>query len=213
MTRHPWIQTYTGKQFWPLDPQVEDICIEDIAHHLSLLCRFNGACQPFYSVAEHCIRLSRIVRGELALFGLLHDAPEAYLGDQVKPIKARILIRQVGTKSREGPIIPICTFHDRLMRTIATRFGFADQLEDSFANEQIKRADARMLVTEARDLMSAAPAPWATPPGTESLRLTIAPWSAAIAEEVFLTRFEGLNIDAARQPKSVRNPEPIGDRL
>ncbi len=46
-----WIQTYTGKQFWPLDPRPEDIDIEDIAHALALTCRFNGHCDYFYSVA------------------------------------------------------------------------------------------------------------------------------------------------------------------
>ena len=43
-----WIQTYTGIQFWPLDPRPEEIEIRDIAHALSLLCRFNGHCRVFY---------------------------------------------------------------------------------------------------------------------------------------------------------------------
>lgn len=46
-----WIQTYTNKQFWPLDPRPEDVCIEDIAHALSLQCRFTGHVREFYSTA------------------------------------------------------------------------------------------------------------------------------------------------------------------
>lgn len=46
-----WIQTYTGVKFYPLDPVAEDIRIEDIAHALSMICRFNGHSKQFYSVA------------------------------------------------------------------------------------------------------------------------------------------------------------------
>lgn len=82
-----WIQTYTGRQFWPLDPRPEDVCIEDIAHALSLQCRFAGHCKRFYSVAEHSVRVSWVVPEEHALIGLLHDASEAYLQDFVRPLK------------------------------------------------------------------------------------------------------------------------------
>ena len=53
-----WIQTYSGKKFYPLDPRPEDIDIRDIAHALSLNCRFNGHCRCFYSVAEHSVGVS-----------------------------------------------------------------------------------------------------------------------------------------------------------
>ena len=76
-----WLQTYTGIQFWPLDPRPEEIDIQDIAHALSLLCRFNGHCQRFYSVAEHSVHVSTILAPEFGLWGLLHDAAEAYLSD------------------------------------------------------------------------------------------------------------------------------------
>jgi len=53
-----WIQTYTGKPFWILEPHADDIDIVDIAHALSMLCRYNGHTKRFYSVAEHCYLLS-----------------------------------------------------------------------------------------------------------------------------------------------------------
>ncbi|MFG0247924.1 MAG: phosphohydrolase, partial [Phycisphaeraceae bacterium JB051] len=76
-----WIQTYTGKAFYPLreDPGIIDI--RDIAHALSLQCRFNGHCSDFYSVAQHSVHVSEVVPQAFALWGLLHDAAEAYMSD------------------------------------------------------------------------------------------------------------------------------------
>lgn len=82
-----WIQTFLGKPFWPLSPRPEDIDIRDIAHALAMTCRFTGHSQKFYSVAEHSVRVSRIVPAQFALHGLLHDASEAYLCDLSRPIK------------------------------------------------------------------------------------------------------------------------------
>jgi len=56
-----WIQTFSGLQFWPLDPRPDEINIEDIAHALSLQCRFGGHCNRFYSVADHSIHVSMLV--------------------------------------------------------------------------------------------------------------------------------------------------------
>lgn len=48
-----WLQTFTGKKIFPLNPRTEDICIADIAHSLSMQCRYNGHTKLFYSVAQH----------------------------------------------------------------------------------------------------------------------------------------------------------------
>lgn len=85
-----WIQTFTGRQYWPLDPRPEDVDVQDIAHHLSNLCRFTGACKRFYSVAEHSVHVSYLVPVEFALYGLLHDAAEAYCNDIARPVKRSI---------------------------------------------------------------------------------------------------------------------------
>jgi hypothetical protein len=82
-----WMLTATGRQYWPADPKPTDVDIFDIARHLSMLCRFTGACQEFYSVAEHSVYVSRLVPEEHALTALLHDATEAYIADINRPTK------------------------------------------------------------------------------------------------------------------------------
>ena len=87
-----WIQTYTGKKFFPLKPNPADICIEDIAHSLSMQCRFAGHSKQFYSVAQHCNAMVNCwfphpEQRELAKYALLHDASEAYLTDIPRPLK------------------------------------------------------------------------------------------------------------------------------
>ena len=82
-----WVQTVTGKAFYPLKPDPSLISIEDIAWALSMQCRFAGHVLHFYSVAEHCVYISNSVPMEDALWGLLHDATEAYLTDVPRPLK------------------------------------------------------------------------------------------------------------------------------
>ena len=86
------ITTYTGKHFDPTHPDEELICIEDIAHALSLLCRGNGHVRPFFSVGQHCILCAKEAEargysGRLILASLLHDASECYLSDVPRPFK------------------------------------------------------------------------------------------------------------------------------
>jgi len=63
-----------------------DIDICDIAHNLSNICRFNGACPHFYSIAEHSFLISEFVPPRYELWALLHDAHEAYFGDITTPL-------------------------------------------------------------------------------------------------------------------------------
>ena len=129
--------TYTGKQFWPLDPRPEEVCIEDIAHALSLTCRFGGHCKQFYSVAQHSCLVARLVQitdPTMTLAGLLHDAAEAYVGDLIRPIKRTF----EQFKSIE----------DKVMLVIAERFKFP-----SAPNAVIKWADDIVLRNEHRDLI------------------------------------------------------------
>ena len=83
--------TFTGKLVNPLDLTPQDVDIRDIAHHLSNMCRWQGATRHFYSVAEHCVHVSRLVPTGYALLALLHDAAEAYMGDAIRPIKRRLM--------------------------------------------------------------------------------------------------------------------------
>ena len=86
------IRTFTGRYVNPLQLHAGDICIEDIGHHLSNICRYTGACPEFYSVAQHSVYVSthmwtRYDSAEAGLAGLLHDAAEAYLNDIASPVK------------------------------------------------------------------------------------------------------------------------------
>ncbi len=86
------IQTYTGKLINPFEIKEEDIDIYDIAHSLSMQCRFNGNTKRFYSIAEHSINVSSVLKEmglsyKTQLLGLLHDASEAYLSDVPSPVK------------------------------------------------------------------------------------------------------------------------------
>lgn len=139
-----WIMTYpSGSKFYPLDPRPEDIHIEDIAHHLSNICRFTGGVSTFYSVAEHCCMVSDQVPAIYRLAGLLHDASEAYLSDIASPVKH--------TKD----MAPYREAEDRLSKMILMKFGCATKLPRA-----VHYADARMLVTEALQLKSPLHPEW-----------------------------------------------------
>jgi hypothetical protein len=88
---NPYIVTHTGKRFHVLQPSSREIKIKDISFALSNLCRFTGHIE-FYSVAEHSILVQRIIKyhgGSVReqLWGLLHDAAEAYISDLNSPVK------------------------------------------------------------------------------------------------------------------------------
>jgi len=166
-----WIQTHGGRQFWPLAPRADDIDIGDIAHSLSLLCRFNGHCREFYSVAEHSLRVSRLCAPEQALWGLLHDAAEAYFGDIPRPVKAQFPA--------------VADMEERLLRAVAERFALPWPPPAA-----VREADERLLATEARDLMGAPPADWRLVAAPLAER--IVPLAPRAAEAAFLARFHDL---------------------
>lgn len=140
----PWIQTFTGKAFRPLDPRAEDVDLIDIAHALAMTCRYSGHTKRFYSVAEHSVLVSQMVPPEHAREALMHDAGEAYLPDIPRPIK-RFL---TGYKQRE----------ERLDRAIAEHFGLRYPWHES-----IHVADTIILADEKLALMGPEPMPWLLP--------------------------------------------------
>jgi hypothetical protein len=139
-----WIQTYTGKQFFLLDPDPKSISIGDIAHALSMQCRYNGHVHQFYSVAEHSVLVSRYVPQELKLTALLHDASEAYITDIPRPLKPHL----ANYKELE----------ERVERVIAGVFGTIYPLP-----AEVKRVDAAILGDEKDLLMAPEPADWNLP--------------------------------------------------
>lgn len=90
------IETFSGRMFDVLHPTPEQVHLPDIAHALSMICRFNGHCSEFYSVASHCVYVERHLQAsvgdkwEWLLAALLHDASEAYLCDLARPVKVSV---------------------------------------------------------------------------------------------------------------------------
>ena len=90
-----FITTVSGKLFDPLNPEENLIDIDDIAHALSLICRYNGHTRFFYSVAQHSLACAkeaeqRELGKDIILGCLLHDASEAYLSDVTRPVKENL---------------------------------------------------------------------------------------------------------------------------
>lgn len=167
-----WIQVASGKPFWPLDPTPEDIEPQDIAHALSQLCRFGGHCLRFASVAEHSVYVSRAVSPEHALWGLLHDASEAYLVDIPRPIK-----RFLPDYAR---------WEEALLAAVAARFFLPWPMP-----AQVKEMDDRVLRTEQAQIMAPCARSWAL--ACEPLPgLVIACLPPQEAERLFLARLADL---------------------
>ena len=174
----PEILTVSGNYFDFLTPSQSEFTIEDIAHGLSHVCRFAGHSREFYSVAQHCVLVSKIVPQHMALIGLMHDATEAFLGDVTSPLKQ--LIPQY--KEVEA----------RVERAIFDRFGLQLPLP-----QEVKRADMIALATEQRDLMPPHdPARWTATAGLTPLAETIIPLSPADARIAFLMRYAELTFIA-----------------
>lgn len=165
MDRGDWIQTYVGSQFWPIDPRASEIDPKDIAHALSMLCRFGGHCLRFYSVAEHSVLLARAVSKENRLWALLHDATEAYLVDVPRPIKPFL----IGYREAE----------DKIALAICERFSLPIEMP-----LEVKIADRRILTDEQKQNMAIAPHPWST--DDEPLGVTLQFWSPERAKAEFL---------------------------
>lgn len=81
------LRTFSGEVFNLALPDVDRINVSDIAHGLSNLCRFNGHCRDFYSVAEHSVLVASLMPEGKEMYGLLHDAHETYIGDVITPMK------------------------------------------------------------------------------------------------------------------------------
>ena len=167
------IRTYTGKLVDPFDLKPEDISIRDIAHHLSLICRYTGACQFHYSVGSHSILVSQYCLPENALHGLLHDAAEAYLTDLPAPLKHS----------------PQFEFFRQLEydaeNVIWTKFGLNTKMPFD-----VKEADERAYKTEVRDLMPQMENNWY--PGREFYDTIIEYHTPRTVEKEFLKRFHEL---------------------
>ena len=118
-----WISTSTGRRFHIFRPTEEEIVLEEAVHALCMLCRFNGHTSEFYSVAQHSIYVSMMCSEENALCGLMHDIPEAYIGDMATPLK-----RQMYAYNKvESKIWDIVSTKFRLPKKMPTEIKEADK--------------------------------------------------------------------------------------
>lgn len=179
-----WIQTYNGNQVWPLEA-VGDVCLTDIAHSLSQICRFNGHTRVFYSVAQHSVLASQLIAPQHAAWGLMHDAAEAYIGDLTRPIK-----RSVRIEMSPGVLRDINDIEADMLQRIALDFS----LPWPPPWDEIENVDQRLLKSERRALMKhyGEYASWESKTVAEAVY--ISPESSPIAEARFLARALELGI-------------------
>ena len=192
LTERAWQRMLSGRRLDLLDPSALDIEIEDIAHGLARVARWNGQTQGphIYSVAQHCLlvealahtRAPRLDRSR-RLAVLLHDAPEYVIGDMISPFKTVI-----GDAYK--------AVERRLLKAIHLRFGLAAMAPE--LDELIKIADRAAAYLEATRLAgfeaSEARRFFGRPP-TYSAALErdyLKPWPAETAQARYLDRFRKL---------------------
>lgn len=110
--------TFSGVVVDPFNLNPDDVCIEDIAHHLAMICRFNGACKHHYSVATHSVNVAAFVAfregsPEEVYAAMMHDTAEAYLGDVIRPLKNHPELGYLYEKAE-----------NKVMAVLSEKFGF-----------------------------------------------------------------------------------------
>jgi hypothetical protein len=170
-----WMQTVSGKAFWPIDPRPEELDIGDIAHALSMMCRYGGHCSRFYSVAEHSVLMASYALpnygDEIAKIALMHDATEAYLTDVIRPIKAHL------SNYKE--------IEERLWLCIAERFGLPKVIPDV-----VHHLDNAILRDEMNALHMPPPMECNIP--AVGLGTQIAGWEPSLAKWAFMGMYQRL---------------------
>lgn len=171
-TRSGWFVDLT-------DPDPADISLIDIAHNLSHICRFGGACNRFYSVAEHAVLVSRLLGSDpvRGLVGLHHDDAEAYLGDIPRPLKSLLGDEYAALTVR---------FDLAIRKALDLPDPFLLDLE-----RLVKEADDWALAVEAAALLPSRGRGWTDPPPPihSVVALGLEP---AVARDKFLQRHEEL---------------------
>lgn len=177
-----FMQTATGRKFWPMDPRADEVFIEDIAHSLSLQCRYAGHCLRFYSVAEHSVLIARHLAAkhapEVALWGLLHDASEAYLVDVPRPVKPYL----TGYKVAEAAV----------MEVVCQRFG----LPPFDMPPEVHEADERIIADELVNLVRMD---WHGYYAGKELGVRLRYWTPEKAREEFMATFDALTSGVGRE--------------
>nr|WP_321359159.1 HD family hydrolase [uncultured Hyphomonas sp.] len=188
-----WQRMLSGRRLDLAHPSPMDVEIEDIAHGLARVARWNGQTKGrnAFSVAEHSVIVEQICRtldpamsAKHRLMALLHDSPEYVIGDMISPFKALL---GEGYKDIEG----------RLQEAIHIRFGLPP-VTPVRLKKRIKKADLICAWFEATQLAgfeeTEANRLFVVPP--EGVRLRLAPKSVTDAQEAFLARFREIMTEA-----------------
>jgi hypothetical protein len=168
--------THHGRLFFACDPRAEEVFIDDISVQTSRLCRFNGACKQWMSVAEHQWIASYLVPEEYALEALLHDSPEGYIGDMIRPLKGLPGMGTIYLKVEDG-----------IARAIAARF----KLQYPWP-KCVLQADEMVLGAEIAQNIRSPIASYLTDDSAslDSNRGTkLYYWPAELAQQFFMQRF------------------------
>lgn len=174
-----YIITFTGKKFNLLEPRLEMIDFEDIAHSQAMQCRWTGHCKHHYSIAQHGYYCSFLGPEETALKRLVHDGSESYLGDMNRPLKhytnAGDAYRRV-----EWPI-----------QDLVYEAAGVSGPEDA----SVKIADEAMLYAELNQLLPPLDFEVSNNPfgNSKAANIVIEEWSPKYAERMFAERFEQLH--------------------
>jgi hypothetical protein len=166
------IAIYSGEIFDLENPHLSEFTIVDVAHALSHICRFTGHCNKFYSVAQHSVYVSRLCSPENRLYGLLHDAPEAFIGDVSSPLKR---------------LLPdYRNIEENVTKAVNERFGLP--LEEP---PEVKVADLRMLATERLALINSPldEDKWAFLKNFEFAPFPVEPMNPSEAKLFFLSEY------------------------
>lgn len=185
-----WQRMLSGRRLDLLNPSPLDIEIEDIAHGLARVARWNGQTRGdhAFSVAQHCLlveRLAAAMKPALAIrfrrAALLHDASEYVVGDLISPFKAALALDYKD-------------FEERLLEAIHIRFGLPPRLPAE-VKRLIKSADRAAAYWEARTLagFSTKEASRYFGPKPKGEAPNLEPLPAKDAEALYLARFRALD--------------------
>lgn len=174
-TRDIFVTTASGRSWRLLDPSPADVDFRDIAAHLARLCRFVGAGHTFYSVAQHSVLVASQLPPNMRLYGLLHDAHEAYLADISSPFKTAL--RALGGGEALAALV------SRADAAIHEAAGLQWPPPADVA-EAVHQADLRAFATEWRDVGPSPNEPAPVP--CRALGTRIRPQTWPKAEEAFV---------------------------
>jgi hypothetical protein len=182
ISRKALVITHSGRQIDFDNFKTTDVDIHDIAHSLSLTCRYNGHCKKFYSVAEHCVRCSWMCTLErYKKILLLHDAAEAYIGDVINPLKYYDELNGVLNK-----------LDDKISYYVYAKYGIGINPDDK---EIIHNVGKSLLYAEMRDIFPYGFMNPCMPLGTVPANIKIRPWSPRKARRLYLREAKRLGIE------------------